>query len=389
MNRLCKHFGSCGGCSFQHVSYEDQLAEKQQKIRDLFCDFDVEILPIIACQDAWRYRNKMEFSFSQDKAGKKFLGLILCNSKGRVLDVEECLIAPEWMVDALKECRAWWHASSLEAYHPFKNSGSLRTLTLRNSLSTGDRVVVLLVSANPDYSMKRWELEEFTQRMQKAVSPTSIVLRLQQVMKGKPTQFYEMLLAGRDFFCERVTVFGKTFEFQVSPSSFFQPNSLQSNTLYSTAIGFAGLQKDEVLYDLYAGIGVFGMCAASQVRKVVSIEISPDSAYDATINVQKLALENVELFRGDVAEILKQKKFPQADVLIVDPPRCGLGEKAIIQIAELRPKRIVYVSCNPKTQSQDAQILCRLGFSLRRMQPLDQFPHTPHMENIALFTRHE
>jgi 23S rRNA (uracil1939-C5)-methyltransferase len=388
---VCSHFGICGGCSFQHMEYGMQLARKQKKIEALFSCFTANILPVIASKEIWRYRNKMEFSFSQDKAGRKYLGLIMRATRGHVFTLEECHLAPHWMSLAVGECRSWWHDSCLDAYVCMKDTGSLRTLTLRHSETTGDRVVMLTVSANPDFAIKRKALEEFTARMQQIAQPESpgsslsIVLRLQQVMKKKPTQFYEMLLSGPDFFREKVAVFGRELEFQISPSSFFQPNSLQSRQLYSTALELAALQKDEVLYDLYAGIGVFGMCASHQVRRVISIELSCDSAYDAKCNVQRLGITNVDTFQGDVAELLEKGSFPRADVLIVDPPRVGLQEKTIGHIAELGVKRIIYVSCNPETQAKDAEALCWLGYTLTCVQPVDQFPHTPHIENIAVF----
>lgn len=398
----CKHFGSCGGCVFQHMSYKDQLAFKEQKIRKLFeeltldNDSKVTVFPIIACQSPWQYRNKMEFSFSQAKSGLKFLGLFLNASKGRVFDVEECHLVDPWMSSALAACRHWWDSTSLAAYYCSKNSGTLRTLTLRHAVTTGDRVVMLTVSGNPDFAIKKGDLERFTAIMKEVATPEegaflTIVLRVQQIAKGRPTQFYEMRLHGPEVFREKIfleeSTGTKVLEFQISPSSFFQPNSMQASLLYSKALSMAGLSKEQVLYDLYAGIGIFGMCAAHRVKQVISVELSADSSYDATCNIEKLNLDNVTIYKADVAEILSkkaEKELPDADVAIVDPPRSGLGKQAIGQIGMLAPKTLIYVSCNPATQVQDIKDLIAVGYQLESVQPVDQFPQTIHVENIAI-----
>lgn len=396
----CKHFGSCGGCVFQHMPYESQLTFKEQKIRKLFEELPEEarekttFSPILPCADTWQYRNKMEFSFSQDRSGQKFLGLFLHASKGRVLNVEECHLVHPWMSITLEACRSWWNSTSLAAYHASKNSGTLRTITFRHAITTGDRVVMLTVSGNPDFAIKKSDLDQFVSSMKQAAAPEengflTIVLRIQQITKGKPTQFYEMRLHGPDVFREKIFLEepsgSKELEFQVSPSSFFQPNSKQASLIYSKALSLAGLSKDQVLYDLYAGIGIFGMCASHLVKQVISVELSPDSSYDATCNVNRLNLSNVTVCRADVAELLaKRQEFPDADVAIIDPPRSGLGKKAIQQMVILAPKTVVYVSCNPATQVQDIKELIQAGYRLESVQPVDQFPQTIHVENIAI-----
>ncbi|MBS0654242.1 MAG: 23S rRNA (uracil(1939)-C(5))-methyltransferase RlmD [Verrucomicrobia bacterium] len=393
----CKHFGSCGGCLFQHMPYESQLAFKEKKVRSLFDEQHItdgaSFLPIIAANSPWQYRNKMEFTFSQAKSGQKFLGLFMRDARGRVFDVEECHLVHPWMANTLAACRSWWDSTQLAAYYCGKNQGTLRLLTLRDAATTGDRVVMLTVSGNPDYAMKRHDLDTFVQAMKACATPAegaflTIVLKVQQIAKGKPTQFYEMRLHGPEVFRERVTVEGQALEFQVSPSSFFQPNSLQASVLYSKALSMAGLSKEQVLYDLYAGIGVFGMCAASRVKQVLSCEICADSSYDATCNVDRLGLTNVEVCKGDVAQMLAQKgKFPSADVVIVDPPRSGLGSKTIQEIAALGPATILYVSCNPATQAKDIKEFIAFGYRLEAVQPVDQFPQTIHVENIAVLRK--
>jgi len=387
----CKHFGSCGGCVWQHMNYNEQLAIKEARIKQLFTG-EVEVLPIIACPDSWQYRNKMEFSFSQDAKGTKFLGLILQGSRGRVFNVEECHLMNPWVARNLREVSRWWHESDLLAYYLPKDRGSLRNLTVRQSHATKDRVIILTVSGNPEWAIKRSVLDQFVATCQKTATPEddgklSIILRIQQIHKGSQTQFFEMVLQGPDHFRERVTIGNREFPFVLSPSSFFQPNSLTANLLYQRALEMAELSKELVLYDLFAGIGMFGMLASHLVKEAIAIELSADAAYDAKVNSDRLQLQNFRMIQGDVAKVLAQEGLPPADVVIVDPPRSGLTKGAIAQIAKLAPKRLVYVSCNPTTQAQDVKELKALGFQLTALQPIDQFPHTVHIENIAVLQK--
>ncbi len=392
----CPHFTSCGGCTFQHMPYEQQLKFKEEKIRKLFAGSqfgsEAKFKTIIGCAQPWGYRNKMEFTFSQAKSGQKFLGLILTASKGRVFDVQECHLVDPWMTEALAACRRWWQESTLDAYRCTNNSGSLRTVTLRHAKSSGDRVVMLTVSANPDYALKQRDLDAFVKAITEVATPPTgsfltIVLRLQQVAKGRQTQFYEMRLAGPDTFREYIRMPDRDLEFQISPSSFFQPNSEQASVLYQEALNLAGLTKEQVLYDLYAGIGVFGMCAAHLVKQVISVELSADSSYDATCNMTRLKIDNMEIYRADVADLLVRQDLAKPDVVIVDPPRSGLGKKAVSQIQALHPHTIVYVSCNAATQAQDVQELLPAGYRIEVIQPVDQFPQTIHCENIVVLKR--
>ncbi|MCE5293634.1 MAG: 23S rRNA (uracil(1939)-C(5))-methyltransferase RlmD [Chlamydiales bacterium] len=391
----CKHFGTCGGCTWQHLPYDEQVEIKENTLRDLFSDVvtpDTIFYPIIGCPTSYCYRNKMEFSFSQDLKGQKFLGLMMRASRGRVFNLEECFLVNPWVSQTVNACREWWHQSSLDAYYPPKSSGHLRNLTMREAQTTGDRVIILTVSGNPDYPMKQAHLDSFVQVCKAHATPKegatlSCILRIQQCNRGQETQFFEMMLFGPDGFRERVKVGSHELEFRLSPSSFFQPNSKQASRIYERALELAGLRPDMVLYDLYAGIGVFGMCAAHLVKEVISIEISADSAYDAKVNSDRLKLTNYRIIKSDVAKALLDQSLPKADVVIVDPPRTGLGPSAISNIVSLNPKTIVYVSCNPKTQKIDLQELITAGYQVTAIQPIDQFPQTIHVENVVILSR--
>lgn len=396
----CVHFGSCGGCKLQHLPYEEQLNFKQGVIAKLFNDLLLDrknLLPIIPSKP-WGYRNKMEFSFSMDKEGNKYLGLILLNSRGKVFNLTECHLVNSWMVDALKAARSWWEGSSLQAYHPPKNQGSLRTLTVREGVHSGDRLAMLTVSGNPDFALSKADLDTFVKTLREAIEPKdansflSIFLRIQQILPGKPTEFYEMKLYGKEGVREQLTISpfkGKEAshsQFMISPSSFFQPNSEQAEKLYSLALQMAELKGGEVVYDLYCGTGTLGISFAKWAKQVIGVEISSESALDARENAKANGFENVTIFTGSCASILQEKSLPPPDLLLLDPPRVGL-EKAVQEVIVLKSPTIIYISCNPETQAMDIKILLENGYQLVKIQPVDQFPHTPHIENIALLKK--
>lgn len=372
---ICAHVEECGGCPWQKLPYEEQLAQKQKLVQDLFPY--ISCRPILACLDPWHYRNKMEYSFSQDKAGNKYLGLYMRGRRNRILNLQECFIAPLWMTEALKSTRTWWESTSIFAYHPYKDTGALRNLTLRGSDRTKDKMAILTVSGRPEFAISKGDLNKWVEAMQ----GMSCFLRIQQAAKGMQTQFYELHLEGKTHIEERHS--GAVFA--ISPTSFFQPNTEQSEKLYSEALKVLAPSKDDYILDLYAGTATIGIVFAPFVRKVTSIEINPYAILDAKANISQNGITNLELIQGDASEeVAKMTETP--DSIIVDPPRSGLGSKALSPILRLRPKKILYISCNPKTQAADVQLLVKEGYVTKALQPVDQFPHTPHVENIALLS---
>jgi len=400
----CRHFGRCGGCRWQQMDYERQLAEKEAAVRSAFSPLlsaESRFYPIIPCSKQWHYRNKMEFSFSQDAQGERYLGLVMDSSKGKVLDLEECHLVSPWFVKALETARGWWKGAGAAAYNIHRNEGALRTLMLREGMSTGDRMVMLTVSGNPDYALNKEQLDAFVSAMREAVSPEkglfSIVLRIQQVAKGMATNFYEMILYGSDHIREELNVQidpEGTFEkllFHISPTAFFQPNTAQAERLYSSALQLAGVPEEGVVYDLYCGTGTLGICAARKAKEVLGIEISLESALDARANAARNGADNVTVLSGAVRHVLGQteedSRYLKPDLLLVDPPRPGLDPEAMRNILELKAPKILYVSCNPRTQAENIAEMIDSGYEVTAVQPLDQFAHTPHVENTAILER--
>ena len=399
----CIHFGSCGGCRWQQMTYEEQLKIKQEQVETLFnplMNDDTVFNPIAPCDPSWQYRNKMEFSFSSDAAANKYLGLIISGSRGKVLNLTECHLVNPWFIECLEAVREWWKESTLKAYHPNSNTGSLRTLIVREGMKTGDRLVMITVSGNPDYALKQHDLDQFVAAVRIAVEPynttskLSIFLRIQQASKGVETTFYEMVLHGPDHIREILEVQAisghepQQLDYIVSPSAFFQPNTRQAERLYSLALQLLDVSKDTVVYDLYCGTGSIGISLAKYVKLVVGIEISEESSLDGRTNVIKNHLENVHILTGSVRDVLQQIRtantYPMPEVVILDPPRVGLDPETIQHLNELRPEKIIYISCNPVTQADNIKELKQMGYELTAIQPVDQFPHTVHIENIAI-----
>lgn len=386
----CAHASLCGGCCWQAMAYEAQLRHKQERILDVFqgqIGSDTTVLPSIPCETPWGYRNKMEFSFSENRAGAKYLGLMIAHAEPYVFNVEHCHIAPTWMSECLGRVRTWWEASGIQAYYPPKDSGSLRYLTLRESVRLGQKMAVLNVSGNPEFAPPKEQLEKFVEAVGDGVG---IFLRIHQTKKGTPTRFYEMHLAGLDHIEEELRLKSGPLRFKISPASFFQPNTLQAEKLYDAAMDLLG-PGQKLVYDLYCGTGTLGMAAARISDQVVGIELSPEAVFDAVENAAKNGLSNIRFYEGDAAAILTRlmdsAEFERPDAVIVDPPRAGLGELAIHQLKVLLPKKILYVSCNPATQAEDIKALGASGYRLVAMQAVDQFPHTAHIENLALLER--
>lgn len=401
----CVHFGMCGGCRWQQMSYSTQLKYKETFIRDLFTPIlpsGVEIRPIVGCDSDWNYRNKMEFTFSSDINQNKYLGLIMDSTKGKVLNLSECHLVSPWFINVVKATKSWWEETHLDAYHMVRNSGSLRYLTIREGIKTGDRMVILTVSGNPEFALKQNQLDSFVAAVRHALEPfpnngkLSIFLRIQQIAKGVATNFFEMLLYGSEYINEILDIQlepGKpptNFNFIISPFSFFQPNSLLTEKFYSVALQLSGINKNSVVYDLFCGTGTLGICASKIAKKVVGVEISPEAASDARENAILNDCQNISIISGAVRHALEPielKELPKADVAFIDPPRSGLDSRSLQNVVQLDPSTIVSISCNPRTQVINLVELMNSGYTIKAIQPFDQFPQTSHIENVAILTK--
>jgi 23S rRNA (uracil1939-C5)-methyltransferase len=390
----CAHASICGGCCWQQVSYEAQLREKQARVTQAFGPH-APLRPIVAAAETFGYRNKMEFTFSENRGGMQYLGLMIAQAEPYVFNLEECHLMRPWGAQALRAVRQWWQSSGLKAYDPPRDLGTLRYLTLREAFHTGQKMAVLNVSGNPEFAPRRDQLEGFVSSFRAAVpgEDPALFLRVHQTKKGRPTRFYEMHLGGPDHIVEELRLRSGTLVLKMSPSSFFQPNTRQAEQLYDAVAALLEPLRPSLVFDLYCGTGTLGMAAARSTPQVVGVELSPEAIVDAEENAQRNGLDNFRFYQGDVGQVLTRLRgnggFRRPDVVIVDPPRAGLDPLALHQIRTLSPRALIYVSCNPLTQAENIRALQQVGYQIRILQPVDQFPHTHHIENIALLTLHE
>ncbi|NGX61424.1 MAG: 23S rRNA (uracil-C(5))-methyltransferase RlmCD [Chlamydiae bacterium] len=369
----CPHFGICGGCKIQHISYFEQLEQKKLWVESLF---GYPSLEIIGCDPPWRYRNKMEFTFSQDRKGEKFLGLL--RKAGRVENLESCDLVSPWFTHILDAVRTWWKSTPLEAYHPPSNRGALRTLTLREGIHTNERMVFITLAGDEEIPVS-----EFASAVGEV---DTLLVRRQHIAKKTPTYFTEEIVVGSGVIHEVLhDEEEREWKFRLRAASFFQPNTRQAEILYQRGLELLDLEGSETLLDLYCGTGSLGIFASRKAEKVLGIELLPDAVEDARVNIQANGVENMEVLQGDVGTILQNEKI-RPDAVILDPPRVGLCAATIRILLEMRPKKILYISCNPRSQADNCARLMEGGYKLAVLQPVDQFPHTLHVENIVLLT---
>ncbi len=334
---LCAHFGACGGCSWQHIPYEEQLQIKQQLLERVFkreLKIEVPLLKIIPCASPFEYRNKMEFSVKEG-----VLGLIEGGETDKIVPINRCHLMSPWV-------------SSL--FDLFKVQGIERVI-FREGFE--QKLVVVL-----------------------GKSPFSLTKRL----SDEPITFFEneTCLLGSPDFEMRLFVKGRTFRFILHPFSFFQPNTRQAEILFDFAIELLSLKGNEVVYDLYCGVGTIGICIAPFVSQVIGIEIFEKAALNAQKNGELNGLKNYRAINAPVNRGLKGLK--KADVIVIDPPRAGIDAEALKLIIQAKPKKILYISCHPATLARDLKVFLENGYTIEKIQPVDQFPQTVHIETIVL-----
>lgn len=381
----CPYFGRCGGCRLQHMAYPAQLAYKAKQVADALQRLGgltgIEVRPIIGAEETFGYRNKMEFTVARSPKAPLVVGLHEADRYDAVLDIERCLLQSDRMNALLAEARGFFAERGLTVYEQDTGEGLLRFLMLREGRHTGELMTNVVTSA-PAVS----ELAPLAQRLQaRDAGTTSVVMNVNPKKASVAVGVEEHLLGGRDHIRERVG--GLTF--QVSASSFFQTNTRQAERLFDLVIDSAGLTGTETVYDLYSGTGAISLLLARRARWVYGIEVAQAAVDDAGLNAAANSITNCTFVCGEVRFVLPSliAKGVTAEVVVADPPRAGFHPKALHALITLGARRIVYVSCNPTTLARDLGELVRGGYRLEWVQPLDMFPHTPHIEAVARLER--
>jgi len=397
----CKYFGICGGCKQQDLKYEIQLKYKEEQVKDVFERIgglkDFEILSIVPSERTFYYRNKMEFSFADKRwlfpeeingnneiTDQNFaLGLHIPRMFDKVLDINECYLQSEESTRILNFTRDFFKQKNTTIYSTKTHEGYLRNLVIKQSHHT-DNLMVNLVTSKLDEQL----FGEYTEELLKFEPKiTTIVNNINEKKAQIAVGDFEQVFYGNGVIFDKIG----QFLFRISPNSFFQTNTIQAGNLYQTALDFAGFTGNEIVYDLYSGAGTISIFVSPHVKEVYAFESVEDAVKDAHTNVElnKIANVNFEIIDLNKSFLSKTEEtsIPKPDVVISDPPRAGMNPKTVNDVIALSPKKIVYVSCNPATQARDIKLFSEAGYNLIKIRPVDMFPHTYHIENVALLVK--
>jgi len=395
---FCEHFGVCGGCKWQHLPYEEQLKYKNKQVTDNLTRIGKieadEYFPILGSEKTTFYRNKLEFTFSNKKwlteaqvqSGETFdcmsgVGFHIPGMFDKVLDINKCWLQNDISNRIRLSIREYCLTHEGYPFYDLRNQeGFIRTLMIRTA-STGDLMVVV-VFYHEDKERREALLEHVATEFPEI---TSLLYVINEKCNDTITDQEMHLFRGNDHIIEEM----EGLKFKVGPKSFYQTNSEQAYNLYKITREFAGLTGNEVVYDLYTGTGTIANFVARQAKQVIGIEYVPEAIEDAKVNSQLNGIENTLFYAGDMKDILNAAfidKHGKPDVIITDPPRAGMHDDVIATILRAAPQRIVYVSCNPATQARDLNLLSE-KYRVLKVQPVDMFPHTHHVENVVLLER--
>jgi 23S rRNA (uracil1939-C5)-methyltransferase len=379
----CAHYPACGGCRFQDLAYEAQLDAKAQQVADALGRIggfsDLELEEALPAASIFHYRNKLEYSFTTLPGGELGLGFHRAGRWDEVLDIERCWLTTDLGNGVREAVKDWARAEGLPAYDQERQEGYLRHLVVREGRNTGQALVVL-VTAPGDLAGADGLVE--------ALRAFPEVRSVHWAVNDSPAEVTNLptdLLWGEDAIEEELL----GLRYRVRPNAFLQTNTEMCELLYGLAREYAALTGDETVYDLYCGIGTIGLTLARDSLTVWGIEYSEESIACAVENADLNGIANAAFFAGDVARDLDElrDRAGPPDVVVVDPPRAGLAGKAVRRVGDLQAPRLVYVSCNPTTLAGNAKELAAdFGYRLERVRPVDMFPHTPHVETVALFT---
>ncbi|WP_186754677.1 23S rRNA (uracil(1939)-C(5))-methyltransferase RlmD [Echinicola salinicaeni] len=393
---FCSHFGVCGGCKWQHIDYKLQLSYKRQQVLDQFSRIAKvpipEVMPIIGSADTQYYRNKLDFTFSNNRwltreeidSGQEFernaLGFHIPKRFDKIVDINHCYLQGGISNDVRNELRKFALENGITFFDMIQQVGLLRNLIIRTS-SIGETMVIVQFGEDQPQEIQK-TMEFLAERFPEITSLLYIInLKKNETFHDQEIHTFK----GRDYIIEKM----EGLEFRIGPKSFYQTNSEQAYELYKVTREFADLKGDEVVYDLYTGTGTIANFVAKKAKQVIGIEYVDAAIEDAKLNAKVNKLDNTLFYAGDMKDILNDEfiaAHAAPDVIITDPPRAGMHEDVVNMLLKLEAPKIVYVSCNPATQARDVALLGE-KYQVDKVQPVDMFPQTYHVENVVLLTK--
>lgn len=380
----CPQARACGGCQLQFMSYEAQLAFKKQKVEANlrriggFDDFTIE--KVIGMEEPWRYRNKAQFPFGKDKEGKIVTGFYAGRTHS-IIPNRNCLLGVKVNEVILNEIISYMEENKVEPYDETTGKGLIRHVLIRYGFTTKEIMVCLIINGNSIPNA-----EGLCRRLEQIEGMTSITLNVNRKQTNVILGDKVLPLWGK----ETITDYIGEVKYQISPLSFYQVNPVQTVKLYQTALEYAELNGNEIVWDLYCGIGTISLFLAQKAKQVYGVEIVPAAIEDAKKNAKLNDIKNAEFYVGKAEEVLPQKYEKDgvyADVIVVDPPRKGCDETLLSTMLRMKPKRIVYVSCDSATLARDLKILCEEDYRLEKVAVCDMFPSSVHVETVACLER--
>lgn len=393
----CVHFGTCGGCKWQHMKYDQQLFFKQKEVTNNLVRIGKvelpEVTPILGCDTPYFYRNKMEFSFSNNRwlsleeingnatiDNRNALGFHIPGMWDKILDIDKCWLQADPSNDIRNRLKAYAIEQQIPFFDPKQQSGVLRTLMIRTT-STGEIMVVVQF-----FAATKEQIESILQFL-KETFPQITSLQYVINAKGNDTIYDQDVICyhGQNFIVEEM----EDLQFKINAKSFYQTNSKQAYNLYKITRDFANLSGNELVYDLYTGTGTIAQFVAKKAKKVIGVEAVPDAIKAAKDNAKHNKIDNSDFFVGDMKSVFNSEFITthgQPDVIITDPPRDGMHKDVVQQILNILPEKIVYVSCNSATQARDLAMM-DLDYKITKTQAVDMFPQTHHVENVVLLEK--
>lgn len=377
-SNICKSYKKCGGCQYQGLAYPKQLEKKQKNVEALLKKFG-KVNPIIGMKEPFYYRNKVHAVFDRDRRGNIISGTYEANSH-RVVPIEECLIEDKKCQEIIRTIRGMLKSFKIKTYDEDTGYGLLRHVLVRRGAKSGE-IMVVLVLGSPIFPSKN----NFVKALRKEHPEiTTILLNVNSKKTSMVLGEKESVIYGKGFIRDELC--GCTF--RISAKSFYQVNPVQTEVLYNKAIEFAALTGKERVIDAYCGIGTIGMIAAKHAKEVIGVELNKDAVRDAKLNAKENNVKNIVFRQGDAGEFMTAMAAAgeKADVVLMDPPRAGSDEAFLSAVVKLAPEKVVYVSCNPETLARDLKYLTRKGYEVRKIQPVDMFGFTVHVETVVMLS---